>query len=66
MHEDDNIIVEFIAMGKTVKVTAIDPVSLREVSIVGARSAGRKALSDLAVRKLRYVQKRDRNKNEGC
>jgi hypothetical protein len=47
--------IEFVSAGKSVKVTAIDPHTGREVSIVGAAKATRKQLSELAVRKLKYV-----------
>lgn len=57
-HEEEGIIVEFIALGGSVKVTAIDPVSLREVSIVGPVHAPRRELARLAARKLRYVLSR--------
>lgn len=63
-HDNDNrndgYIVEFVSVGKSVKVTAVDPVSLREVSIVGSPRASKKQLTDLAVRKLRYVLERDK------
>ena len=48
-------IVEFIPLGGSVKVTAIDPETGTEVSIVGAASAGERELAALAVRKLRFV-----------
>lgn len=51
----EGYIIEFIVVGKSVKVTAMDPVTLKEVSIIGARSASRKELAALAVRKLQYV-----------
>jgi hypothetical protein len=47
--------VEFQAIGGSVKVSAIDPVSLLEVSIVGPTSASEAELSRLAVRKLEYM-----------
>jgi phage head maturation protease len=56
---DDNeegYIVEYYAVGNSVKVTAIDPATLLEVSIVGEPSASRQQLAELAIRKLRYVQ----------
>jgi len=53
-------IVEFVSVGKSVKVTAIDPETLREVSIVGSPKARRKELAELAMRKLSYVLKRDK------
>ena len=57
---DDSYIVEFFPAGKSVKVTAIDPDSVREVSIVGSPKVSRKHLAELAIRKLRYVLKRDK------
>ncbi len=51
-------IIEFVSMGNMVKVSAIDPVTKREVSIVGDPAAGKEALSRLAVRKLQYVMSR--------
>ena len=50
-----NVILEFQTIGNSVKVTAIDPESLVEVSLVGSVSAGEQALGRLAVRKLEYV-----------
>ncbi len=49
------IILEFQNIGNSVKVTAIDPLTLVEVSIVGSTSAGEQALARLAARKLEYV-----------
>jgi hypothetical protein len=44
-----------------VQVSAIDPVTRTEVSIVGDRSRSEAALARIAVRKLKYVlAKRDR------
>ncbi len=48
-------IIEFTTVGNSVKVTAIDPVSLKEVSCVGPTNATREQLSELAIRKLLYV-----------
>lgn len=48
-------IVEFVSLGNSVKVTAVDPVSKREASIVGDPAAGKEALTRLAVQKLQYV-----------
>ncbi len=52
---DEGYIVEFIALGKSVKVTAVDPKSLKEVSIVGDAKASQQQLAELAIRKLNYV-----------
>jgi len=53
-------LLEFYRIGNVVKVTAVDPVSLVEVSIVGDPRAGETALAHAAVRKLRYVLGRRR------
>lgn len=52
--EQENYIIEFYALGKFVKVTAIDPVTLTEASIVGDPNASKHELSKLAVRKLKW------------
>ena len=44
-----------IAIGRYVKVTAVDVSSGREVSIVGDPRRGERALRDAAIRKLEYV-----------
>lgn len=56
--EGDGIYVEFVVMGAVVKVTAIDPKTGIEASIVGPAGGSRAALSDAAIRKLRYAQKK--------
>jgi hypothetical protein len=48
-------LVEFRAVGSSVKVTALDPVTLVEVSIVGPTNVSEAELSRLAVRKLKYM-----------
>ena len=49
------VIFEFIQHGTSVKVTAMDPATLVEVSIVGPASAGQAALKATALNKLKYV-----------
>ena len=49
------VYVEFVVQGHFVKVTAIDSQTGVEASVVGPASASRASLSDVAVRKLRYV-----------
>lgn len=55
---DSHIIIEFRAVGAQVKVTAVDPRTLTEVSIMGPSNASRHELEQLAVRKLEYVLKK--------
>ena len=57
MDEDDtsSFLIEYQVLGKSVKVSAIDPATLTEVSIVGPASAGEEALARNAVNKLKFV-----------
>ena len=57
--EQEGFIVEYVRMGNAIKVTAIDPVSLREVSMIGSPKISSKEVGKLAVRKLKYVMERD-------
>lgn len=52
------IYVEFVVMGNTVKVTAIDSETGLEASVVGPAGAPRAALAEAARRKLEYVAKK--------
>ena len=54
----DDIIIEFHRVGAYVKVSAVDPRTLTEVSIVGDPGAGEEMLARAAVRKLEYVMAR--------
>jgi len=58
-NSEDGYIVEYIVIGNSVKATAFDPVTLREVSVVGAREMPRQQLGKLAVKKLIYVLKKN-------
>ena len=46
---------EFVRIGNSVKVSAIDPKTNTEVSIVGSPHVGSEALKQVAIRKLSYV-----------
>jgi hypothetical protein len=56
----NEVIFEFHRIGAYVKVSAVDPDTLVEVSIVGAVDAGEQALKRTALRKLDYILKRRR------
>lgn len=56
------ILFEFWQVGKSLKVTAVDPVTLTEVSMVGDPAVGLETLKRLAMNKLFYVMKRDRDR----
>jgi len=62
MHNDEGkYLVEFIQIGTSVKVSAVDPVSGREVSIVGPATATRDHLSRVAVNKLKYILAKEKS-----
>ncbi len=58
---DEGYIVEYYTVGNSVKVTAFDPVSLREVSIIGSPHTPRQHLAELAIRKLQYMQNKEKD-----
>lgn len=60
MSGSNEILIEIQQIGNAVKVAAIDPETLIEVSIVGPPSAGEEALKLAAVRKLAYVLEKNR------
>ena len=51
----EEVLLEFYRIGNSVKVSAVDPVTKVEVSIVGPASAPRSELERAAIQKLRYV-----------
>ena len=61
MSGTDNYIIEFTQIGASIKVTAIDPRTMTEVSIVGGTQYSQDFLSRQAIKKLEYVlaKKRD-------
>ena len=52
---DKRVIVEFVKVGAYVKVSAIDPTTKVEVSIVGDPSMSQATLERTVVQKLKYV-----------
>ena len=52
------VLFEFRRIGNAVKVSAIEPVTNTEISIVGSAAAGEHALKMAAIRKLQYVLNR--------
>jgi len=53
---DTDCLIEIVALGNALKVTAIDPQTGAETSIVGDPSASTAHLAMLATRKLRRLQ----------
>ena len=55
MSHGREVILEFRQIGNAVKVTAVDPETLVEVSIMGSAASGEETLRRAALRKLDYV-----------
>lgn len=55
MTRQDAYIIEFLSLGNALKVTAVDPETGHEVSLVGDPQTSRQELSRLAAIKLDYV-----------
>lgn len=55
---DEGYLVEFIRVGNAVKVSAVDPRTNTEVSIVGSPLMSQDHLTRNAIRKLEYVLKK--------
>lgn len=58
-----NTRLEFRRVGNYIKVSAINPVTNTEVSIVGAASATQAELERIAVNKLKYVLAKNERDN---
>jgi hypothetical protein len=61
MSGTDNYIIEFTQIGTSIKVTAVDPRSMTEVTIVGGTQYSKEFLTRQVVKKLEYMlaKKRD-------
>lgn len=49
------VLFEFVTNGRFIKVVAIDPITMEEITMVGDRRASVDTLERLAINKLRYV-----------
>ena len=66
MSQEQGYIIEFHQIGNVVKVSAMDPRTLTEVSMVGDPHAGDAELTRLVVRKLEYmIAKRTKDPSGG-
>ncbi|MEM7171009.1 MAG: hypothetical protein AAF530_12625 [Pseudomonadota bacterium] len=63
MKQEFEVIFEFHRVGDSLKVSAVDPVSLTEVSVLGPPSAGEFEMRRIALQKLRYVLERKPKNN---
>ncbi|MBL4666688.1 MAG: hypothetical protein JKY04_04870 [Sneathiella sp.] len=63
--DNGNYIIEFLKVGNSVKVSAFDPATLTEVSIIGPVKAARHDLQRTVLQKLHYVlAKNEREKSK--
>jgi hypothetical protein len=53
--------IEFVTVGNQVKVTALDPRTGKEAVVICPESATQKEMSDLAVKKLEYLLRKNCN-----
>ncbi len=60
---DEGVIIEFQRIGASVKVSAIGPETLTEVSIAGPASTGEEALTRAVMQKLAYVLEKKRGRD---
>ena len=60
MGDQYEVILEYQQIGNSVRVAAVDPDTLTEVSIVGSPTAGIETLKRTAIRKLQYVLDKQR------
>ncbi len=59
--DDEDVIIEFRRIGASVKVSAMEPTTLTEVSIVGPATASEEELTRIVMRKLDYVLAKKRS-----
>lgn len=60
MKDRTGFIIEFYHVGSYVKVSAVDPVTLKEVSIVGDPKRSEQELTDAAVKKLQFMLSKEK------
>jgi hypothetical protein len=56
--EPDGVILEFVRLGRLIRVSAMDPDSLTEVVLQGPAAAGEAALRRAVLEKLAYALRR--------
>lgn len=55
MPQGKEYILEFVEIGNSVKVSAIDPETLTEASIIAPSGVNKEEIKEVAIRKLEYV-----------
>jgi predicted metal-dependent hydrolase len=56
---DDGVIIEFHRVGNAVKVSAVDPQTFLEVSIIAPLNASEREMTQTVLRKLAWVKSKD-------
>ena len=64
-HSDQKYLLEFVRIGASVKVSAIDPATGMEASIIGPAHLSEAQLGKNAISKLRYVLAKNNANNNG-
>lgn len=54
-YNEDDIIIEYWTVGNSVRVSAMEPHTLTEVTIIGPQDAGEEELKRNVLRKLEFV-----------
>jgi hypothetical protein len=57
----EGIIIEYVTVGGSMKVTALDPKTLLEATIIAPISSTPREAAALAVRKLRYLKEKGKS-----
>lgn len=60
MPDAEDYIIEFTSIGGSVKVTAVDPATMTEVSIIGGANYSQEFLIRQVVKKLEFVLAKSR------
>ena len=53
--------IEFYPVGNLIKVTAVDPITMKEAVIMGPINAAKDDLQKLAIQKLEYIINKNSN-----
>lgn len=60
---EEGYYIEFMKVDNMVKVTAIDPDTGTEASVICPASTAKNDMTNLAIRKLHYIQKKNRHES---
>ncbi len=58
---NDRYLIEYVTLGGSMKVTALDPKTLVEASVIAPANLSQEEAGELAVRKLLYLLKKRKN-----